>query len=623
MEPVEPMQLDFSIVSPELTVEAMRDSGYKDTDHALAELIDNSIDADATIVELIAVETPPDPAVRYSRAKISEIAVADDGTGMDYLTLRRALKYGDGTRLDRTGGRIGRFGVGLPNASMSQCTRVDIWTWEYGADNALHCYLDLDEMRRGMREVPEPAHDPVPDRWRSVARSTLEQSGTLVVWSKLDRVRWRGGEKTLERTSELCGRIYRKFLTDDTRRVEILLTLATNLESELQPQSEALPCPPNDPLYLVFPSSTPPPFSDQPMFRRFNERTWTIPVGRLEGRIDVRCSLAHADAINEKKSHIPWPRSYSKAGDAPWGKHAHRNKGVSIVRAQRELELSLAWVNNYEPEERWWSVEVEFDPILDEIFGVTNNKQHAHDFVAGAGFDWQETAYDDESYGTFMERLHETDDPRAYLVEIWKWIDDQINQMRDERRKIMRGTGTSRARHPETGEEAEDVATNIIQEQAEQDILGTTDSAPSTTPEEKIGQLVESARKRRVGEALALEWAQETVEHGRRVLMKSVTLGHRNAFFDVSAVNDVIEVWLNDGHPVYEHLIEAITDFEGDESLADLANRLERASFTLKMILIAWARHEDKVGANQKEQLQDVRTDWGREARNFLAPIER
>ena len=38
-------ELDFSIVSAKLTIEAMRDSGYKSTDHALAELIDNSVEA--------------------------------------------------------------------------------------------------------------------------------------------------------------------------------------------------------------------------------------------------------------------------------------------------------------------------------------------------------------------------------------------------------------------------------------------------------------------------------------------------------------------------------------------------------------------------------------------------
>lgn len=48
-------QLSFSIVNTEMTVEAMRDSGYKSTTHALAELIDNAIEAEATAIEVFGV----------------------------------------------------------------------------------------------------------------------------------------------------------------------------------------------------------------------------------------------------------------------------------------------------------------------------------------------------------------------------------------------------------------------------------------------------------------------------------------------------------------------------------------------------------------------------------------
>ena len=613
-------EIDFLIVSAKLTIEAMRDTGYKNTDHALAELIDNSIEAEADLIEVIAVEIPRDPNQAWSRAQVSEIAVIDNGVGMDSTTLRRALKFGDGTRNDRSKKGIGRFGVGLPQSSISQCQRVDIWTWQNGVDNALHCYLDLNEIRRdGRQDVPEPSFSPVPDRWRRISENITESSGTLVVWSELDRVRWTGGWKTLERTAELCGRVYRKFLTNRQHQIHLNLILASDNGSYLTKSYEDN-CLPNDPLYLICPSSTPEPFQNQSMFELFNERKWAISVNDIIGEIHVRCTMARPDAINEAKSQIKWPRSYAKAGDAPWGKHADRNKGVSIIRAQRELELSLAWVNNYEPEERWWSVEVEFDPILDEIFGVVNNKQHAHGFVEGAGFNWKDMKEHGETLGAFKERLIATSDPKAHLIDVWDWIDNQIIRMRHERKKLMRGTGTSR--HPDTGAEPEDVATDIINEQAASGETGDSDNAPKTSEEEKIRQITESAEQVRVASETAHKWAIETVQSGRRVLIKEVSLGHQDAFFDVESVNDIIEIWLNDKHPVYKHLIEILDTEVENRSTEQISESIQKAAFTLRLLLIAWARYEDKAPAGMKDSFEDFRMDWGREARKFLRVIE-
>ena len=616
-------EFDFSIVSANLTIEAMRDSGYKSTDHALAELIDNSVEANATLVEVVSVETPPDPRQRYGRAKISEIAVSDDGEGMDGHTLRRALKFGDGTRLDRSRRGIGRFGVGLPQSSVSQCRRVDVWSWRNGSDNALHCYLDLDEIKAdGRQVVPEPMHAPVPERWKNVLESTDESTGTLVVWSRLDRVRWRGGRKTLDRTAELCGRIYRKFLTDSERPLSLILKAVAAEGGQVTIRSED-ECRPNDPLYLMSPSSTPPPFGDMPMFEVFNERTWTVQVGDAEGQIQVRCTLARIDAINEQESSVSWPNSYKNPGDSPWGKHAERNKGVSIVRAGRELEVSLAWVNNYEPTERWWSVEVDFDPILDDIFGVVNNKQHAHMFVSGAGVDEKELKEEGETLEEFRERLEATGDPRFHLLEVWNWIEQQLGRMRREREKRTKGTrGPRHTTHPDTGVTLEDASSVVINQQSAQGEKGDSDLAPNLGRDERIDELVKSAKQVRVDEDTARKWAEETVDRGRRVLLKSVTLGHRDAFFDVESVNNIIEVWLNDQHPVHEHLINVLTSETDGLSEEEAKRRLETAAFTLQMLFIAWARQEDKAPSGAKDSYEDFRMDWGREARKFLKVFE-
>ena len=125
-----------------------------------------------------------------------------------------------------------------------------------------------------------------------------------------------------------------------------------------------------------------------------------------------------------------------------------------------------------------------------------------------------------------------------------------------------------------------------------------------------------------MGEETAQEWAEETVRSGRRVLLKSVTLGHQDAFFDVESVNDVIEVWFNDQHPFHEHLVKVLVSESEDQTPEEVVKRLQKAAFTLRMLLVAWARHEDKAPAGMKDTLKDVRMDWGREARKFLNVIE-
>ena len=151
-------QLSFSIIEPRMTVEAMRDSGYKSTTHALAEIIDNSIESRATAIELFGVSRK---SHRTGRFTLEELAVLDDGEGMDSTTLRGSLRYGHGTRGGRRG--IGRFGLGLPNSSMSQARRVDVWSWQSGVTNALHTWLSIDEVEGGASEIPEPQLQPIPD----------------------------------------------------------------------------------------------------------------------------------------------------------------------------------------------------------------------------------------------------------------------------------------------------------------------------------------------------------------------------------------------------------------------------------------------------------------------------
>ena len=105
---------DNQLFLPEMTVQAMRDSRYRHPANAIAELIDNSIDARAYNVELLIQE-------RQFRAntrnvwRVHKIAVLDDGHGMSAETLVQALRFG-GRQQTAATHRIGKYGMGLPTS---------------------------------------------------------------------------------------------------------------------------------------------------------------------------------------------------------------------------------------------------------------------------------------------------------------------------------------------------------------------------------------------------------------------------------------------------------------------------------------------------------------------------
>ena len=87
---------EFSIVAVDRFIQATRDSGYRGTPSAVAELVDNSLQAGAT---KIAVQLTNDGD--ESEHPIV-LMLSDNGSGMDFHTLRTALRFGGSTRLSVT-----------------------------------------------------------------------------------------------------------------------------------------------------------------------------------------------------------------------------------------------------------------------------------------------------------------------------------------------------------------------------------------------------------------------------------------------------------------------------------------------------------------------------------------
>ena len=587
------------IVPPELAVRAMRDSGYRNTDYALAELIDNSVQASADQVDIICLEVIK-MANKRNVKRIDKIAVIDNGHGMDPETLRIALQFGNGTRLnDRRG--IGRFGMGLPNSSISQCRRLEVWSWQSGPDNAMWTYLDIDEIEAGrMSDVPQPIHKSVPSEWRERSE-IVRTTGTLILWSNFDehRLKWRGAKATLTNTETLIGRMYRKFIDSG----ELMIRLAAYDENEKTFDEFTRV---NDPLYLTKLSSTPKPFDNKPMFQKWGvgDQEFKINIDGKQYKVIVRISFATDDTVLRG--------SQAERGATKYGKHAEKNSGVSIVRERREIELDRAWTIGHDPRERWWGVEVEFPAQLDEIFGVTNNKQNANTFASMANFNWKDEAESRESFSDFKDRLIESEDVRGYLADIADYINKQLSLIRE---KIKGQTKGRRTKRHEDDPDVDDTASKKFRDRAISGHEAPSDNA-GFSEEDKQNLFDDLLENDNYSHEDAKNIVDEVVSRKRNVQFSTGHFeGHQ--FFSIKQFGNLTKITLNTIHPIFDQLIEAIDPKIGDDTEASLRDRVDRASDTLNLLFAAWARYE--IEETQKhDELMEMRQEWGKMAKVFL-----
>lgn len=604
------LEADFDIVPTALAVKAMRDNGYKNAAYAIAELMDNSIQASAKTVQLLCADRESQIEQR-TRKRLFEVAVLDDGSGMDADTLQIALQFGNGTHLERgqqTG--MGRFGMGLPSASISQCQRVDVWSWTEGVDKALHSYIDLPEINAGrMRALPVPQRKVISEVWRAAAgKGAFGKSGTLVVWSNVDRVLWRTSKALIDNSEELIGRMYRYWINDG----RVSIRLKSFLYEDPQRILFERQAKPNDPLYLMANTSCPAPFDTKPMFRPYpSDEAYVVEqVVRFRGEdhvVTIKFSIASEEARDSAGGQ--------STGSLPFGQHAGRNVGVSVVRAGRELELDPGWTTTYEPRERWWGVEVSFEPGLDELFGVSNNKQSARNFAEAAKVDVSAIIKEHNgSLSAARASLRDEEDPLEPLLEIVHRVQTNIRQMRSMIQTQAEGR-RRRARHAE--ESAEEQATGAVRRRQEEGHRGRSDEDESKSPEERKADVAEQLEHLGHSRESAQVLAAETIDKGLKYRVEVAPL-EGGAFFSVQPRGGILLVTLNTDHPAYQLLLGARDPKDLPEDPEKLKQKLMSAQAGLEMMLFAWARYEDEQPNESRRVTQNIRHDWGRMAEAFL-----
>ncbi|MDL9947328.1 ATP-binding protein [Gordonia sp. ABSL11-1] len=304
-------------------VHAVREAGYLSVATALAELVDNSIQAGATEVAITVERDEPESS--------PTIVVEDNGAGMSRQELEACLKFGGSSRFDDRAS-FGRFGMGLPAASLSQTRRVEVRAWRRSGSE-YEVVLDVDQVMAGGTTLSARRVGP-----------RRSESGCSVVWRSCDRIPYRrlGWLDRLLRAD--LGRIYRRFITHGTLR----LTLnGRDVKA-------------HDPMLLdtkIENSSAERAF--EPL--QFELDTYTGVPGWVTVNFAVLpvAQWHMLDNVTKRRTGIVGGPT------------------VSVLRAGREIASGWHFMGSKRREnyDDWWRCEIEFDPVLDEHFGITINKQ--------------------------------------------------------------------------------------------------------------------------------------------------------------------------------------------------------------------------------------------------------
>lgn len=191
-------------------MESMRSVGYT-LEAALADLIDNSISAASSQVDILFSTEPTD-----------YVAILDDGRGMGGSEARAAMQLAGISPLEnRDANDLGRFGLGLKTASLSQCRDMAVVT--HGPDGLIGLQWDLDHLLQTGRWALQVLADHEIASLPVIQRLVARGQGTLVLWRKLDALRAQVGDDAgldaaMSHTKDHLKLVFHRFLAGEHGR---------------------------------------------------------------------------------------------------------------------------------------------------------------------------------------------------------------------------------------------------------------------------------------------------------------------------------------------------------------------------------------------------------------------
>jgi hypothetical protein len=391
----------LGVVFADAFLRGMRDLGYKNPAWALAEQIDNAFQAAA---DTIAIRFGYVPANK-SRVKPDHVAIIDNGNGMIPEMIGFAVRWG-GT--DREGDRkgFGRYGYGLPSSAVALAKRYTVYSKVAGG--TWHAVtVDIDDLAAAAHDIEKtaalltakPAELPTWVVEGVKGQDKLDvsnmESGTVVVLEDLDRLGrlsgWIKSETLQTKLLQHFGVIYRFWIPE--RRITI-----DGADTEVV-----------DPLFLMEHGRF---FAETPVrAERVEARSFevTTPSGTT-GTVRIRASVLPPNF------QLVDPTEYGKKG-------AKTNKrfpimrdynGLLICRERRQIDTVVPRWTKFQNYDVNIKIEIDFDPDLDEYFGITTSKQQIE--------------IDDDMW----EKLQHSGKGGGALIDLVRDLRERFEELQDE-----------------------------------------------------------------------------------------------------------------------------------------------------------------------------------------------
>jgi len=328
-----------------ILIEGLRDTGY-DINTALADIVDNSIDAGATRIDVKIFQ-------KVSNNEL-EVIISDNGCGMSESELEDGMRYGSTETRKKSKERLGKFGLGLKTASTAFCRRLSVVSKSESSPCFNMAIWDLDEVaKKNKWDVELKNENNIETNYLQWARRIAKEGhGTVVFWEKVDRLQLgtKNAKNITNKISEdfaqYASMIYNRFLDSEFKDARtVIMTVNDKTLNAWDP------------------------------FCRKEPKTEFLSEGQQNCEIINEDGTKSTAAFNLRAYAIPAKTDYQSTSAREDARLKNSNQGYYVYRENRMISYA-DWLGtrDKEPHMSLCRFEFSFDHELDAAFQVDVKK---------------------------------------------------------------------------------------------------------------------------------------------------------------------------------------------------------------------------------------------------------